>query len=214
MVEERSTSGAVNLCQKVKQPLFTFLTILLFAVGNIVFAVPNMIMNGGMTGLSQIGFYLYEFNIGMSIFLLNIPLFIVAFFSYRDLFFKSAISMAVASLLIGLLQDPLLQFGIHNIWIGSIAGGLWMGITLGLLARMNASLGGGSMIGKMLHDRFGVSLTKAIFIIDASVYPLSLFLIGVTETIFSLVLTFFSAFGVFIVTRNGVRHPLTNVAED
>lgn len=170
-------------------------------MGNIVFAVPNTIMNGGMTGLSQIGYYLYEFNIGLSIFLLNIPLFITAFFFYRDLFYKSAISMGVASLLIGLLQDTLLQFGIHNIWIGSIAGGLWMGIALGILARMNASLGGGSMLGKMMHERFGISLTKAIFFIDVSVYPLSLFLIGVTETIFSLVLTFFSAFGVFVVTR-------------
>ncbi|MEH7436656.1 YitT family protein [Neobacillus drentensis] len=208
MGKERSTRGAGDLYLKVKQHFFIFLTILLFAVGNIVFTIPNLIMNGGLTGLSQIGYYLYEFNIGLSIFLLNIPLFITAFFFYKDLFYKSAISMAIASLLIGLLQDPLLEFGIHNIWIGSIAGGLWMGIALGILARMNSSLGGGSLLGKMLHERFGISLTKAIFFIDVSVYPLSLFLVGVTETIFSLVLTFFSAFGVFIVTRSsqeGIR---------
>lgn len=209
MQKKRPISKAKEYYQKVKQPLYLFLTILLFAVGNLLFAVPNTIMNGGMTGLSQIGYYLYEFNIGASIFLLNLPLFIIAFFYYRELFYKSAIAMAVASLLIGLLQGPLLQFGIHNIWIGSVGGGLWMGISLGILARMNASLGGGSMLGKMLHEHFGFSLTKAIFFIDASVYPLSLILIGATETIFSLVLTFFSALGVYCVTRSSKEKHIT-----
>lgn len=211
MGEKRPKSRAKEYCQKVKQPLYIFLTILLFAVGNLLFAVPNTIMNGGMTGLSQIGYYLYEYNIGLSIFLLNLPLFIIAFFYYRELFYKSAIAMGVASLLIGLLQDPMLHFGIHNIWIGSVGGGLWMGISLGILARMNASLGGGSMLGKMLHDRFGFSLTKAIFFIDASVYPLSLFLIGVKETIFSLILTFFSALGVYFVTKSSKKKLTKNL---
>ncbi|SIQ40463.1 Uncharacterised 5xTM membrane BCR, YitT family COG1284 [Domibacillus enclensis] len=185
----------------IKQSFFIFLTILFFAIGNILFAVPNQIMNGGMTGLSQMGYYLYEFNIGLGIFLFNTPLFITAFIFYKELFYKSAISMLTVSLLIGFLQEPLLAYGVVNIWVGSVVGGLWMGVALGILASMNASLGGGSMLGKMLHDQYGVSLTKSIFFIDASVYPLSLFLIGVTETIFSLVLTFFSAFGIYLVSK-------------
>jgi uncharacterized membrane-anchored protein YitT (DUF2179 family) len=185
----------------MKSYLFIFLGILYFAVGNILFAVPNKIMNGGMTGLSLMGYYLYHINIGVGIFVLNLPLFLLAFFFYRDLFYKSVVSMAVCSLLIGLLQEPLLRFGIHNIWIGSIAGGLSMGTALGILARMNASLGGGSLLGKMVHERFGFSLSRSIFLIDSSVYPLTLFLIGATETIFSLVLTAFSALGVYLVGR-------------
>jgi uncharacterized membrane-anchored protein YitT (DUF2179 family) len=192
----------------IKQSFFIFLMILFFAIGNILFAVPNQIMNGGMTGLSLMGYYLYEFNIGLGIFLLNTPLFIIAFLFYKELFFKSAVSMLTVSLLIGFLQEPLLSFGIQNVWIGSIVGGLWMGVALGILSKMNASLGGGSLLGKMLHERYGVSLTKAIFLIDASVYPLSLFLIGFTETIFSLVLTLFSALGIYLVTKT--RHEAIN----
>ncbi|HZG72576.1 MAG TPA: YitT family protein [Chondromyces sp.] len=197
--------------QKIKRSLFLFLIILLFAIGNIMFAVPNQIMNGGMTGLSQMGYYLFHFNIGLGIFLLNIPLFITAFLFYRDLFYKSAISMATVSFLIGILQEPLLRFGVANIWVGSIIGGLWMGIALGVLSRINASLGGGSMLGKMLHERYGVSLSKSIFFIDVSVYPLSLYFIGLTETMFSLLLTFFSSLGVYLVTRT--RHDRTITLE-
>ncbi len=187
--------------RKGKQSVSIFGAILFFAVGSILFAVPNQITNGGLTGLSQMGYYLYKFNIGLSIFLFNIPLFIAAFFFHKELFYKSAASMVAVSLLIGVLQEPLLAFGLRNMWIGSVVGGLWMGLALGALSKMNASLGGGSMLGKMLSDRYGFSLSKTIFFVDASVYPLLLFLIGFTETIFSLLLTFFSSLGVYLVTR-------------
>lgn len=178
-----------------------FFGILAFAVGNLLFAVPNHIMNGGMTGLSQLGYYIFDLNIGIGIFLLNVPLFILAFLFYRPLFYNSVISMIVLSLLIGILQDYLVPVGIHNIWIGSLIGGLWMGIALGFLAKMNASLGGGSLLGKMIHMRFGFSLSKSVFFVDASIYPLSLYFLGGRETFFSLLLTAASAFGMYLVAR-------------
>ncbi|MFC4768068.1 YitT family protein [Effusibacillus consociatus] len=185
----------------IKKCLTIFGAIVFFAVGNLLFAVPNRIMNGGVTGLSQIGYYLFGFNIGFGIFLLNLPLFILAFLFYRNLFYNSILCMAASSLVIGVLQEPLLRFGIHNIWVGSIAGGFWMGITLGFLARRNASLGGGSLLAKMLHQRYGFSLSKLIFLLDCSVFPLSLFLIGAYETLFSLILTACSSLGVYAADR-------------
>jgi uncharacterized membrane-anchored protein YitT (DUF2179 family) len=176
-----------------------FVAILFFAMGNLLFAVPNHIMNGGITGLSQLSYYVFKNNLGLSLFLFNMPLFIIAFIHYRHLFYKSVVSMIILSLLVGLLQDYLIPFGVHNIWIGSIVGGFWMGLSLGVVAKMNASLGGGSLLGKMINLRYGYSLSKSIFIIDASVYPLSFFIIGGRETLFSLILTASSAFGVYVI---------------
>jgi uncharacterized membrane-anchored protein YitT (DUF2179 family) len=177
-----------------------FVAVLFFAMGNLLFAVPNHIMNGGITGLSQLSYYVFKNNLGLSLFLFNMPLFIIAFIHYRHLFYKSVVSMIILSLLVGLLQDYLIPFGVHNIWIGSIVGGFWMGLSLGVVAKMNASLGGGSLLGKMINLRYGYSLSKSIFIIDASVYPLSFFIIGGRETLFSLILTASSAFGVYVIS--------------
>jgi uncharacterized membrane-anchored protein YitT (DUF2179 family) len=117
--------------------------------------------------------------------------------------------MIVFSLAVGFLQNYIIPFGIRNMWIGSIVGGFWMGISLGILAKMNASLGGGSLLGKMLNQRYGYSLSGSIFVVDASVYPLSFFIIGGRETFFSLILTASSAFGVYVVAivseKIGVR---------
>jgi uncharacterized membrane-anchored protein YitT (DUF2179 family) len=178
-----------------------FLVIVCFAVGNLLLAVPNHIMNGGITGLSQMSFYVFHYNIGLCLFLLNVPLFLIAFIRYRQLFYKSVLSMIVLSLVIGLLQNYLIPFGITNIWVGSTVGGFWMGLCLGILARMNASLGGGSLLGKMLNLRYGHSLSKTIFLIDSSVFPLSFFVIGGRGTFFSLVLTAFSAIGVYVTGK-------------
>ncbi|MEW9671434.1 YitT family protein [Ammoniphilus sp. 3BR4] len=177
-----------------------FIAILFFGVGNLLFAVPNQIMNGGMTGLSLMSYYIFKMNIGLSLFLFNLPLFLFAFFRYRDLFYKSIISMTCLSIIVGILQNDLISYGIKNIWIGSIVGGFWMGLSLGILVKMNASLGGGSLLGRMLHLRYGFSLSKTIFFIDCTVYPLSLFVIGGRETLFSMVLTASSSLGIYVVS--------------
>jgi uncharacterized membrane-anchored protein YitT (DUF2179 family) len=177
-----------------------FVAILFFAILNLLFAVPNHIMNGGVTGLSQLTYYTLKSNLGLNLFLFNVPLFLLAFFNFRSLFYKSVASMIVLSLLVGILQDYIIPFGVHNIWIGSIVGGFLMGLFIGIIAKMNASLGGGSLLGKMLNLRYGYSLSKSIFLIDASVYPLSFFIIGGRETLFSLILTVSSSFGVYVMS--------------
>jgi len=182
--------------------------IVFFAIGNLLFAVPNHIMNGGMTGLSLMIYYIFHTNIGLNLFLFNLPLFMIAFFYFRELFYKSIVSMIILSLVVGILQDYIIPLGIRNMWVGSIVGGLWMGIALGILAKLNASLGGGSLAGKMLHQRYGFSLSASIFFVDASVFPLSFFIIGAKETMFSLILTATSAFGVYLVGKISDRFPV------
>jgi uncharacterized membrane-anchored protein YitT (DUF2179 family) len=172
-----------------------------FTLATILFAVPNTIMAGGVSGLATMSYYLFDMNIGLGIFLFNLPILIAAWIMYRDLFYKSAISMMACSLLVGMLQDPLIRFGVENIVIGSIVGGLWMGIGLGMLGMANSSLGGGSMLGKIINLRYGFSFSLVAFLVDSSVFPLSFFLIGGKETLFSLLLAASSAFGIFLVGK-------------
>jgi uncharacterized membrane-anchored protein YitT (DUF2179 family) len=167
-----------------------------------------MIMNGGVTGVSQLLFYLYQVNFGLMILLLNVPLFVFALFFYRKLFYHSIFSMIMASFIIGMLQNYLIPYGIQNMWIGSIVGGLWMGFTFGVIARLNSSLGGGSLLAKMINLRYGFSMSKSLFWIDSSVYPLCFIFIGLSETFFSLLLTANCAFGIYLV--NKVNSPWLN----
>lgn len=185
----------------MKRLIVIALGIVNFTLATIIFAVPNNIMAGGVTGMATMTYYLFNSNIGLGLFLFNLPLFLASFIWYRDLFYKSVISMVSASLLLGILQEPLIRFGVENIVIGSLIGGLWMGIGLGMMGIANSSLGGGSMLGKMINLKYGVSFGVATFLVDSSVFPLSFFLIGATETFYSLLLAATSALGIILVGK-------------
>lgn len=185
----------------MKRLLLISLGIINFALATIIFAVPNNIMAGGVTGMATMSYYLFNLNIGLGLFLFNFPLFLVSFIWYRDLFYKSVISMSSASILVGILQEPLARFGVENIVIGALIGGLWMGVGAGMMGLANSSLGGGSMLGKIINLKYGLSFGIAAFIVDSAVFPISFFLIGVTETFFSLLLSATSALGIIMVGK-------------
>ncbi|MCZ8515439.1 YitT family protein [Paenibacillus filicis] len=102
----------------------------------------------------------------------NLPLFILAYLYFRPLFYKSVISIIVLSLVVGFLQDLVIPYGIHNFGIGSIFGGFWMGLSLGILTRLNASLGSGSLLGKMLINAMDTPLANQ----SSSLIPRFIFL--------------------------------------
>ena len=178
---------------------------MIFVLGNLVFAFPNQISAGGVTGLSTLLYYKLDWNVGVVYFLLNMPLFIIAWQVSRQLFFQSLGSMILCSILIGLLEPLSPIIGIQMMWVGSLVGGLVMGIGLGLMGMANASLGGGSLAGKMMAIRFGLPFSASTFVIDASVYPFFFLLLGAEQTLFSLLLTLCSSAGIYLVERIGMR---------
>ncbi|WP_397310969.1 YitT family protein [Paenibacillus darwinianus] len=76
-----------------------------------------------------------------------------------------------------------------------------MGVGIGIMGMANASLGGGSLTGKMLAMKFGISFSLCTFVFDAAVYPFFYYLYGWEQTLFSLILTFCSSVGIFAVEQ-------------
>ncbi|MET3505277.1 YitT family protein [Halalkalibacter oceani] len=176
-----------------------FLGVFLFVVGNIIFALPNEISPGGIVGLSNLLYYWFNYDIGVSYFLLNVPLFILAWRISKPLFNQSILSMILCSIMLGFLEPLSFSLGVDNVWAGSLLGGLIIGAGLGVLGLTDSSLGGGSLSGKMLNMKFGLSFGLTTFMIDSLVFPLSLFVIGITNTFFSIILAFFSFMGIVVI---------------
>jgi uncharacterized membrane-anchored protein YitT (DUF2179 family) len=63
----------------IKRTFFILLGAILMALGIEVFLVPNMIMDGGIVGISIILYNLTGIKLGVFIFLLNIPFFFLGF---------------------------------------------------------------------------------------------------------------------------------------
>ena len=168
----------------IEKTILIIIGVLIFAIGNVLFAIPNHITAGGITGISTLLYYWFHWNIGVAYFLLNVPLFLIAWRISKSLFFQSIAGMLLYSIVIALLEPMSTVYGIKQLWAGSIVGGLVMGLGLGLMSFANASLGGGSLTGKMLNMKCGFSFSLSTLLIDASVLPFAWFSLRSPSNIF------------------------------
>lgn len=61
------------------------------AFGIVLFLLPNQLSSGGFSGIATLLYYLFDFKIGTTILVLNIPLFVIAYFKIGKRFFIKAI---------------------------------------------------------------------------------------------------------------------------
>ncbi len=139
------------------------------AVTTHIFIVPNGFAPGGVSGISTIIYnivvllkpndttLLTIFDPGLTMFILNMPFIIVAFFVLGkkfaiNTFFVISIYSGLLFLL-GAVKCP--QFAVPNQpgmqILAALAGGATMGFCLGLMLRYNMSMAGTDIVGKIIH---------------------------------------------------------------
>ena len=99
----------------------------IMAVAVSLFLLPNKISSGGFSGIATIFYYLFKFPMGTVIILLNIPLFIIAFFKIGKAFLgKAVIGTVLISVFIDIFEklEPLTEDRL----LACIYGGMLIGI--------------------------------------------------------------------------------------
>ncbi len=157
-----------------------------------LFMTPNKIAPGGLTGVGVILNHLFSLPVGMSSLVLNVPLFVVGYRSIGRIFaFRSLIATLLFSVCIDILPlkamtlDPLL---------GTLFGGVLLGIGLGLILRGGATTGGSDMAARMVHKRFSfITVGSFLFAIDFVVVICAGFVVGTSEALYALINIYVSA---------------------
>ena len=123
----------------------------IYALGFVWCYAPNGIAFGGITGVAQIiNFLIPAFPIGVTVIVLNVPLFILGWkFIGGRLLVSSLYAMAVSSVFIDVLT-PLRDWKPMEPMLACIFGGLLMGLSLGLVFQQGATTGGTDLIARLL----------------------------------------------------------------
>ena len=125
--------------------LYIIVGCFIMAVGTSMFLLPNQLSSGGFAGISTILYYLFKFPLGITMFFLNIPLLIWAFFKIsKELFFKSIIGTIILAIFIDLL-DTFKAFTEDRL-LACIYGGILNGIGTALVLKATASTGGTDLL--------------------------------------------------------------------
>ena len=162
------------------------------------FLDPGKIAPGGLTGVAMILKHLWGWDIGITSLILNIPLFIVGYKAMGRLFaFRSLAATILFSLMIDLL--PLKAITVEPI-LGTLYGGILLGIGLGFILRGGATTGGTDMAARMVHKYLPfLSVGMFLFLIDCIVVVAAWIFIGSSEALYALICIFITGKAVDMV---------------
>jgi uncharacterized membrane-anchored protein YitT (DUF2179 family) len=133
-----------------------------------LFLIPHHIVPGGAGGVAMILNYFFSTPVGLTILVINIPLFVLGIKTLgRTYGVKSILGIAVSSLLIdGLNYVFHLGSATENPILACIFGGILLGAGLGLVFRGGGSTGGSDIVGQVLGRYTNLSTGTAILVVD------------------------------------------------
>lgn len=169
---------------------------LLYALGVNLFVVPTGLYNSGIMGICQVIRTLLvdylrlpvgNFDIaGMIYYLVNIPIFIIAYTRLgRRFFAKTLITVTAMTAFMAILP---IRPVVSDTMAACVVGGIVSGVGVGILLRMGSSGGGADVIGVLLIKwKKDFSVGKVNLAINLILYAACLFLFHVETVIYSVI---------------------------
>ncbi|MDQ0417279.1 uncharacterized membrane-anchored protein YitT (DUF2179 family) [Croceifilum oryzae] len=184
-----------------KRGILVFLGAVLVAVGLEIFLVPNQVIDGGVVGISIMLSHLSGLNLGIFLFVLNIPFFFLGYKQIGKTFTISSIFgvivMSIGTTLLHpvrpLTEDPLLA---------AVFGGMILGIGVGLVIRHGGSLDGTEILAIVFNKRIPLSVGQTVMFINLFILGSAGFVFTWDRAMYSL-MAYFIAFKAIDVTIEG-----------
>ena len=161
---------------------------LLIAIAVNSFVIPGNLGEGGSIGLSLI----LNYTLGifaLSSFIINAILIIVGWkFLSRTTAIYTAITIAASSIFLDLTHT--FGLGIHDNFINSIFAGLMLGIGSGLVITAHSTLGGTSVIARIISKYSEMKTSQALLILDAIIVLSFIVVLPITNVLYTIVMLF------------------------
>ena len=168
----------------------TLIGSLLLGIGINGFLVPHHLLDGGIIGIGLILHYYYELPTGLSMIVLSIPLYVLAWFYEKKYFFYSLHGLLISSFIIDLLSAMRGHFDL-SILPSAILGGSLVGFGIGLMLRYETSTGGTDLLAQLITKLLPINIGALIFAIDGLVILSGLKIVGIEKFLYSFITIIF-----------------------
>ena len=139
-----------NVKKYALEYIYIIIGAFLMAVSTALFLLPNQLSTGGISGISTILYYSCNYPVGLTMLLINVPLFVIAMVKVnKRLFFKSILGTVLLSVFIDLLEN--LSPITNDRFLACIYGGIIMGIGTAIILKAGASTGGTDLLSYVIR---------------------------------------------------------------
>lgn len=181
--------------RNIPEYLYFVLGIIFMAGGTSWLLLPNQLSTGGFAGIGTITYYLFNLPVGMVMFILNVPLFILTIYK---LGIKSLIKTIVGSGLYSLFIDLFdkLRPITNDRFLACIYGGIIIGLGTAFVLKGKGTTGGTELVGTLLKEfNLKMKLGSIIVIIDIIIVVLNMLLLKEIE------IGLYSAIAIYIMGK-------------
>lgn len=153
---------------------------------------PNLMISGGLTGLSILTSNVTGMSLPLLIFILNIPTSVLSFFFLdRDFTFFSTLSILLLSIFASFYQKILPGFYLTKEPIlACVFGGLLNGLGMGIAFRNGTSTGGLDIVAAILKKNFNISIGSVLMGINFIIVSSLGYFFSIDKVLFTLILMF------------------------
>lgn len=182
----------IDLKKEVKKTVFISLGSLIGSVGVLWFLNPIGLYSGGLTGIAQLTinvldkFFDFKINLGLFVFILNIPVMIFGYIKMtRKFIYYSIYSIILQSLFLGLI--PVVIFVEGDFLTNAIIGGIMLGVGAGLALRVGGSMGGTDIIFQYVAFKTNLTIGNLGLVLNGIIVTLSGFLFNWPVAIYTII---------------------------
>ncbi len=180
---------------KIKEIFGTIIGAAIMAMGISFFLLPNQLSTGGFSGLATIFYYFFKVPMGLATIILNIPLFIIAFYKLGIKFIgKTILGTVSLSIFLDIFDkfNPLTT----DRFLACIYGGIISGLGTSIILKANASTGGTDLISNIAKAyKPTIKMGNVIMMIDAMIVAIN------TIAFREIEIGLYSAIAIFLMGR-------------
>ena len=186
-------SSRHSVKDSIKEYLFVIIGAAVIAFGFNVFLFPNQVASGGVSGISTILHGMFGWNAGIVQYAFNIPLFIAGVLVLGKKFgIKSFIGTIALPFFVILTADW--DAWTLNPLLGSIFGGIVVGLGIGLVFKGNASTGGTDLLAQIITKFTGLTLGTSVLFIDGVIAVSAAIVFDLEKGLYALI-------GLYVTTK-------------
>ena len=202
---------------RVRDILFIIGGSLVTAVGIAGFVTPARLAGGGVSGIAVILFHVWNLEVGTSIFLLSVPLFIVGIrifgtrYGFISLF--GTVLLALFTTLFGLFigfEGFLPYTDSVDTLLSAVFGGFLSGFGMGLVLKGGANTGGTDIAAQIVSKFTPIPTGSALFLVDGLVILAGGFAFGLESALFATITLYVTSVSInFVLLNMGTRYAKT-----
>lgn len=166
---------------------------LLFSFGVNAFYTTHKFLSGGIGGISVMIQYITGLAAGISVFFLNLPLFLFGLKTLSKKFLTYAfISTIVQSFTMIVFKKIGQYVSFEDPMLSAIAGGIINGVAMGVLFKNGCCQGGFDIVAAVMKKKYNMQIGSALLLLNAVVISIASYLFGLDKGAYTIIAMFIS----------------------